>query len=115
MGEVHLALSSTPNLNTLFYFVLFFVMQSSAPEVLRGEPFGTPADMWSLGVVLYILLSGVHPFDLEGGATDAEVKERVLSGEVPFDALSWADKEGAIVSASAGWGGVRWDGVEWYA
>ncbi|CAN0335176.1 unnamed protein product, partial [Laminaria digitata] len=68
----------------------------SAPEVLRGEPFGTPADMWSLGVVLYILLSGVHPFDLEGGASDAEVRERVLSGEVPFDALAWAEKEGAI-------------------
>ncbi|CAN0471146.1 unnamed protein product, partial [Hapterophycus canaliculatus] len=62
----------------------------SAPEVLRGQPVSTAADMWSLGVVLYILLSGFHPFDMEGGAIDLEVRKKILARDLTFDSAQWA-------------------------
>ncbi|CAN0417359.1 unnamed protein product [Pylaiella littoralis] len=68
----------------------------SAPEVLLGQPVSTAADMWSLGVVLYILLSGFHPFDLEGGAVDADVRRKILARDLKFDSSHWVGKEGAV-------------------
>lgn len=46
-----------------------------APERLRGERFDHRADLFSLGVVLYVALTGVDPF---AGATTAETLENVL-------------------------------------
>ena len=33
-----------------------------APEIIKNLPYGTKVDIWSLGVVAYILFSGKPPF-----------------------------------------------------
>jgi tetratricopeptide (TPR) repeat protein/predicted Ser/Thr protein kinase len=39
--------------------------QYMAPEQVRGKGFGTPVDVWALGVLLYLATSDRHPFDSE--------------------------------------------------
>ena len=45
-----------------------------APEVLSGQPFGPAADAWSLGVVVFILISGYPPF---WGSSDPIIYDRI--------------------------------------
>lgn len=46
----------------------------AAPEVASGNPVGFYTDMWSVGVLSYILLSGLSPF---GGENDEETLRHV--------------------------------------
>jgi calcium-dependent protein kinase len=48
-----------------------------APEVLKGK-YGVECDIWSLGVLLYILLSGYLPFS---GNSRAEIFEAIADGK----------------------------------
>lgn len=51
-----------------------------APEVLAGR-YSQTCDIWSLGIVFYVLLSGVPPFH---AGTDLEVLEKVKGGQFEF-------------------------------
>ena len=56
-----------------------------APEVIEGE-YSEKCDVWSLGVIMCILLSGEPPFN---GETDVEVVERIKIGDYSLDGPVW--------------------------
>uniref|UniRef100_A0A8C1N1V8 Myosin light chain kinase, smooth muscle n=1 Tax=Cyprinus carpio TaxID=7962 RepID=A0A8C1N1V8_CYPCA len=59
-----------------------------APEVVNYEPVDVATDMWSIGVICYILLSGESPFQ---GNSDAETLALVTAAQWDFNPESFDD------------------------
>jgi len=57
-----------------------------APEVIRQNAYNEACDMWSLGVIVFSLLTGTIPFD--GVKTD-QVKKAILYSEVAMEGPEW--------------------------
>ena len=70
------------NLTTLDYGMPEFV----APEVVNREGVGLWQDMWSVGIITYILLGGSSPFR---GANDRETLTKIREGKWEFRDSIW--------------------------
>ncbi|XP_042429941.1 calcium and calcium/calmodulin-dependent serine/threonine-protein kinase-like [Zingiber officinale] len=65
---------------------LFGSIDYVSPEALSRHQVSAASDMWSLGVILYILLSGCPPFT---AATNREKQQRILNGDFNFEDPTW--------------------------
>ncbi|XP_022663126.1 myosin light chain kinase family member 4-like isoform X2 [Varroa jacobsoni] len=68
--------------------ILFGTPEFVAPEVISYEPVSPKSDMWSIGVITYVLLSGLSPFM---GDTDDQTFQNVISVDYEFDADAFED------------------------
>ena len=72
-----------------------------APEQLNKQPYDFAVDMWSLGVLLYILLVGFHPFDPDGDGNEQSILRNMKAGAISFDDEEW-DRVSPKVNAAEG-------------
>lgn len=56
-----------------------------SPELLEGE-YDRSCDMWSIGVIAYVMLSGRPPFN---GSTDPVIFKKIRSGRYRMDSACW--------------------------
>eukprot|EP00058_Branchiostoma_floridae_P022068 XP_002607558.1 hypothetical protein BRAFLDRAFT_119718 [Branchiostoma floridae] len=56
-----------------------------APEIVRRDPYGKPVDVWSVGVMLYILLSGNLPFN----GTKDRLFDAIVKGRYHMNPRQW--------------------------
>ena len=59
-----------------------------APEILRKERYGTKADMWSMGVIVFILMGGYPPFHSDNLR---ELLRLTKAGKFEFDPEYWGE------------------------
>lgn len=58
-----------------------------APEILNGSGYDCSCDMWSLGVVMYIVLCGYPPFPFND--TPSKLIEAIVNGRYDFPEREW--------------------------
>lgn len=51
-----------------------------APEIWQGKPYNEKVDIWSIGVMMYYLLTGNHPFD----GDEDNLVQNILEQELIF-------------------------------
>ncbi|XP_061607190.1 ribosomal protein S6 kinase alpha-4 isoform X2 [Phyllopteryx taeniolatus] len=87
IGEIILALEHLHKKERTYSFC--GTIEYMAPEIIRGKTgHGKSVDWWSLGILMFELLTGASPFTLEGERnSQSEVSKRILRCDPPFPSV----------------------------
>ena len=66
----------------------FGTLSYVAPEVLREKPYDKSVDLWSIGIIAYLLLCGFLPFDDEN--SEREIARQTIQDPVPYPSQVWS-------------------------
>ena len=58
-----------------------------APEIITSQPYGVKCDIWSAGVIAFVLMGGYQPFH---GKNEDEIKSLIVKGDFNFDIDYWS-------------------------
>jgi serine/threonine protein kinase len=61
-----------------------------APEIIMKQNYGVEVDVWSFGVLLYILLGGYPPFHQNSNATTDDLYQNICEGVFTFEQKWWS-------------------------
>jgi calcium/calmodulin-dependent protein kinase I len=65
----------------------------AAPELIQRRPHSKPVDLWAVGCLVYVLLSGTHPFDF--GEEEKIINSKVLKNVWSFSGGIWGSASAA--------------------
>ena len=69
-----------------------YTLDYAAPEILQGHNYDESCDLWSMGVIMYAMLSGHAPFHASrGDRSVAELTKRITDGKFSFEQKEWKD------------------------
>ena len=67
---------------------ILLILSYVAPEILRGDQYGTEVDIWSMGVICYVLLAGYPPFYDED---QKKLFKKIKEGKYHFHQDYWGN------------------------
>lgn len=65
---------------------MYLLKYISAPEVLRNKGYNRSLDMWSVGVIVYVSLSGTFPFN-----EDEDINEQIQNAAFMYPPNPWKE------------------------
>lgn len=60
-----------------------------APEVIQRKHYTSAVDNWTLGVLMFVLLCGYHPFDVYGELPEPQLLAKIVSCQYDFADEAW--------------------------